>query len=393
MLGRQGLWPGRRWSGKEGTAQALQHGEAVQIDPVSVVAESHDIALWGRVLDYEPDFLRSLAYEDRRFFDYGGVLFYYPMDELPYWRVVMERHAREGRWQAFINEHPNLMDQVRAELRTRGPLRNRDLDGNQVVAYRSSKDTGVALYALWMTGELMTFGRSGKERVYDFRENVAPAHLQHAVSEAEAQQYFIRKELAQWGLSELRTVRNILKGARDRPVDLTETRAELAAKTAAGEIEPVLLDGSQEPFYILAADRPLLEDLRQGKLPQTWAPLGPTTSEEVTFLSPLEYVSARGRALKLFDFDYKWEIYKPAEKRVYGPYTLPILFGDRLVGRMDARLDRPNAALVINGLWLEPWFEPDERFSRALAAGLARFLDFLGAASVDDSSGHLNLPR
>ena len=84
ILGKQGLWPGRRWAGKEGTAEALQSIEAVQVDPVSVLTGSQEIVLWGRVQAYQPEFLNSLLYTERRFFDYGGGLMIYPMAELPY---------------------------------------------------------------------------------------------------------------------------------------------------------------------------------------------------------------------------------------------------------------------------------------------------------------------
>ena len=130
---------------------------------------------------------------------------------------------------------------------------------------------------------------------------------------------------------------------------------------------------------------PLLETVQRGDIPGDWQPLENSTREEITFLSPLEYVSARRRAMKLFDFDYIWEIYKPAQQRKYGPYTLPILYGDQLVARMDARLDRPNKTLVINGFWLETWFKPDEDFAAALALGLARFTTFLGAEYLDSA--------
>ena len=88
-------------------------------------------------------------------------------------------------------------------------------------------------------------------------------------------------------------------------------------------------------------------------MPAAWAPLETTTEEEATFLSPLDPVSARGRAKPLFGFDYIWEVYKPVEKRSFGYYTMPILWGDRLVGRFDPKLDRTTGTLVINGLWLE----------------------------------------
>src|SRR5437763_1593418 len=86
LLARQGWWPGRRWRGKEGARQALREAELVQMDPLQVVARSHDLALHSRVLDYRPEQMDELLYRDRAFFDYGGILFIRPMEELPYWR-------------------------------------------------------------------------------------------------------------------------------------------------------------------------------------------------------------------------------------------------------------------------------------------------------------------
>jgi uncharacterized protein YcaQ len=128
---------------------------------------------------------------------------------------------------------------------------------------------------------------------------------------------------------------------------------------------------------------PILEILAAGKIPEAWQPIGTTTAEEVVFLSPLEYVSARGRAKKLFDFEYIWEIYKPDDQRRWGPYTLPILYGDRLVARMDAKLDRVQSELIVNGFWFEEWFEPGQAFYDALARGLARLDRFLNVVRVN----------
>ncbi len=100
------------------------------------------------------------------------------------------------------------------------------------------------------------------------------------------------------------------------------------------------------------------------------------------FLSPLEYVSARRRALKLFDFDYIWEIYKPVKQRKYGPYVLPVLYGDRLVARADMKYERPSRTLYINGFWLEDWFTADADFNIAMTKGLQRFMIFLGAINL-----------
>ena len=122
-------------------------------------------------------------------------------------------------------------------------------------------------------------------------------------------------------------------------------------------------------------------------MPADWAPLETTTDEEATFLSPLDPVSARGRAKPLFGFDYVWEVYKPVEKRSFGYYTMPILWGDRLVGRFDPKLDRTTGTLVINGLWLEDdALARDPAFGDALAAGMKRFVGLLEARGLDVSA-------
>ena len=110
----------------------------------------------------------------------------------------------------------------------------------------------------------------------------------------------------------------------------------------------------------------------------------PPAEEEATFLSPLDPVSARGRAKPLFGFDYVWEVYKPVEKRQFGYYTMPILWGDRLVGRFDPKLDRATGTLVILGLWLEDAATAkDPAFVAALAAGMRRFMTLLDVGRID----------
>ena len=124
---------------------------------------------------------------------------------------------------------------------------------------------------------------------------------------------------------------------------------------AAGELIDVEIEGVKLAGLVaLASDRPILETLAAGRTPRAWKPLETTTTAEATFLSPLDPVMHdRERTRRLFDFDYKWEVYDKPEKRKYGYYSLPILWGDRLVARMDTALDRPTSTLVIKGLWLE----------------------------------------
>ncbi|MCI0399309.1 MAG: winged helix DNA-binding domain-containing protein [Chloroflexi bacterium] len=385
VLGRQGLWPGRRWAGKEGTAGALRTMEALQMDPLNIVARSHDIALWGRVIDYRPEYLDQLLYQDRAFFDYGGGLFIYPMSELPFWRVPMRHRESDKRWAEFAASHPALLEEVRAELRQRGPLGNRDFAGHQRVdSYRGRKDSSLALYYLWLTGELMIHHREGFERVYDFRDHVAPPALNYAATLEEAEQFFGRKITAFIGLISERGWANGLAGFIERRMSHPEARQRLDTLLQQGVMAPVQVEGEKEQRYVLSGDLPLLATLEAGQIPEAWWPLGTTTGEEAVFLAPLEIASARGRATRLFDFEYLWEVYKPAAKRRWGYYTLPVLYGDRLVARLDPKLDRATATLLVNGFWLETHAPAgDPAFAAALACCFARFAAFLQAGRVN----------
>jgi hypothetical protein len=388
LLGRQGLWPGRRWQGLAGTAQALRACEAVQVDPLIAIARNHDLTLHSRVIDYQPEQLDRLLYADRLFFDYGGTIFIYPIDELPYWRSVMQRKGQEPRWARFAAQQPDLIKEVKTELRRRGPLSNREFEGRAYGDnYRSSKDSGIAMYFLWLTGELMTHHRRNFDRVFDFRQNIVPDGLKRTATVAQSEDFFARKALAFMGLSRARTFTNSWAGFIERRVSLDEGQRRLNKMIDHGEVVSLQAEDWKEPLYALAADAPALIALEAGGVPAEWQPLATTTEEEATFLAPLDIVSARGRAKVWFDFEYVWEVYKPAQQRRWGYYTLPILYGDRLVARFDPKLDRSTNTLVINGLWLETAVLAEEpQFVTALTRGLQRFMRFINAPTIDLSA-------
>lgn len=386
ILGKQGLYPGRRWQGKEGVVQAIRAGYVVQVDPLNVVARSHDIALYGRVLDYKPVDLEVALYMDRALFDYGGTVMIHPMDQLPFWRVVMARKQNEARWAAFAREHYAVIEEVRAEIRDRGPLGTRDFQGASLMKgnFRSGKVTGQVLYYLWLAGDLMTHSRRGFDRVYDLRERIAPPKLDYSASPDDADDFFALQVFQAVGMTGARGWRGSFSGIIERPVNKEEASARLDALLAEGKIAQIMLKGdTKDPRFLLASDLPLLEALHDGNTPDKWRPLDTTTADEMVFLAPLEIVSTRGRALPLFDFEYLWEVYKPAEKRRWGYYTLPILYGNRLIGRLDPKLDRGTGELLIQGFWLEFNIGIDEPFISALASAFRRFMQFVGASSVD----------
>jgi hypothetical protein len=256
-----------------------------------------------------------------------------------------------------------------------------------VNSYRGRKDSAIALYYLWLTGEVMVHHRAGFERVYDFRQNVAPASLDRKATVQEAERYFARKAFAFRGLCTAKRWASLTSFFVERKIDKTEAQRRLDRLLATGEITRVELEGEKEPHYLLAEDTDVLMTVNAGRVPDAWRPLDTTTQEEAVFLAPLDPVIGDGRAKSLFDFDYLWEVYKPAAKRRWGYYTLPILYGDQLAARLDSKLERESGRLIINGFWLE-----DERtgkdagFAEALARGLARLARFVEADRIDVSA-------
>ena len=387
LLGQQGLWPGRRFQGLGGTESALREMHALQLDPLTMVARSQDIAMYGRVLDYKQEYLYQMAYEKRRAFDYGGWLAMYPMDEFPYWRAIMPRVQSYSRLVHFRKKFPKAMQEVQDTLRDNGPMSNRDFTGNGLKywSYRGRKDTSVALYYSWLLGDVMITNRKGFDRIYDLRERVIPRELDYASEIHEAEDFFARKAIAFPGLMRARRFRSGWAGSIERKVSPKEEKRKLGKMHEQKAIASLQVEGFKEEWITLAENIPLLEVLESGEIPEAWKPIGSTTLDEVTILAPLEIVSARGRAKDVFDFEYVWEVYKPVHQRRWGYYTLPILYGDDLVARLDPKLDRKTGTLHILGFWLEDDAPRDDAFANALANGLTRFAKMAGASKVDVS--------
>ena len=271
---------------------------------------------------------------------------------------------------------------MRAILRERGTVSNRDFQmatRTRTESYRGRKDSSLALYYLWRTGEVTTHHRERLERVYALTEAVAPPHLIFDSDAERADRFLIKKEVSFSGRARIkRTGETFGRGEPDRAA-----KRLLEAMLADGEIIEVRVEGWKATHHALGSDAATLAELSAGRVPAAWMPLAGTTTDEVVFLAPLDPVSARGRAKALFGFDYVWEVYKPADQRKYGYYTLPILWGERLVGRFDSKLDRATNTLVILGLWLEDEaLGRDEAFATALGRGFERFVTFLGASEL-----------
>jgi len=231
--------------------RALEH---LQLDPLNVVARAHDLMLHSRVVDYHPDDWAILTHGKRRFFEWGGWLAVRPIEELPHWRVLMRRQRDSPHWRAFAREHKAAIEEMRGVLRRRDEVSNRDFataTRTRVNSYRGRKDSAIALHYLWRIGEAMVTRRERFQRVYARTDAVIPAALLEESSDAEADEYMLRKQVAAQGLTGFLGVSNLL----ERPVSSAELKAWRDRRVADGDLIEVKVEGWKGPRWALGTDR------------------------------------------------------------------------------------------------------------------------------------------
>ena len=358
ILRQQGLSDPMRWTGDDGLAPTLRGLGRLQLDWVRIVAPSHWLSLYARVGGFSPATLAALLYgQARSFIEYGGFACIHPIEAIPFLRGAMRAKIGEPRWRAFAEEHGNLIRAVFDLVHETGAVRKRDVAGFPVRDYRGSTAGGVALYYLWLAGEICILRRDGLEAVYAPMENVISPGSFPEPSAEESQDFLLEQRVRALGAV---------------PYRVRDASAAVRRMLDDGRLTHVEVDG-EGAHLLVTAD---LEVLRRSDARMT---------RLARLLSPLDMVVARGRAKELFGVDFIWEIYKKPAQRRFGPYTMPVLYDDALIGRIDLRRDGPSRTLYVNGYW--PESGPSEAEAAAglsdAIAGLARFLDLERVGDTD----------
>ena len=350
---------------------------SLQIDPISVVARSHLLVLWSRLGGYDPADLEALLWRERRLFEYWThAAAIVCTHDYPIHSLLMRRHPRHQQLRDWLAANQTLRRSILRQLRANGPLPTRALEDRAEVAWQSSGWTGGRnvdrmLDLLWTQGRIMVAGRQGQQRVWDLAERVLPDWAPtRRPPEREVVRLAAQRSLRALGVATARDIDRHFTAYRYPGLD-----GVLAALERAGRVERVRVaaDGSEHPgpWYVHADDLPLLERLQAGD----WQP-------RTTLLSPFDNLLInRERTERLFGFHYRMEIYVPKAARRYGYYVLPILHGDRLVGRVDPAMDRRSGRLVVHALHAEP--DAPEAAGPAVAAALQDLASFLGADGID----------
>jgi uncharacterized protein YcaQ len=382
--------------GKQGVMAVFERLGSIQFDPIEIAGRNHDLVLLARVADYRRTMTDALLYEDRALYEtYNKGLSLVPTAELPFYRLAWDRARRRHDEETF-GAHAPLVEELLGRIRESGPMSSIDVEPRAAIDWywRPTNQVRALLEALGESGILGLARRDGNRRVYDLIERLFPAELLQ--QEVPVRDRFRHKLLSRYrahGLLGLSGSAELWLGATPRVDGRTGTddgiplgvagRRELHAELVTnGSLVPVAIEGIRGPRYVPSEELPRLEQAER----EVAAGSTPGGAEAgVAFLAALDpLVWDREFLRSLYDFDYVWEVYVPAAKRRWGYYVLPILFGDRLVGRIEPRIERRTGTLRIVGLWFEDGFEPlaAEGFVEAFAAAVVAHRDFGGSTKV-----------
>ncbi len=347
---------------------------SVQFDPLEVPgARNHDLVLHNRIGGYRREWTDGWLYgPQRRLVElYNKSLNILPVEELPYYRIAWD-DAAERYDGGFLEEQAELVRAIIGRITADGPLSTdafRHLDHRVDWWWAETRAARAVMEALYVTGRLGIARRDGNRRHYDLVERLFPATLlARRVSVEDSHRHRLLSRHRAVGLMAVGGGTDLITGTGG-----AEARAALtSAMVDDGTLQTVAVEGLRGHRHILAEERPILDATAQ---PRTDAGL-------VSFLAPLDPLLWDRRLLRqLFAFDYTWEVYTPASKRRHGYYVLPILFGERLVGRIEPRLERRAQTLRILGVWFEPGFDPlsEPGFVPALRGALDAYGRFVAA--------------
>ena len=377
ILAKQGLIGAYRFIGKSGAYDYVRQAGCIQFDPVDVCGKNAELTLQSRVKGFRKSMLAELLYKDRLLVDYPDKeLSIWPVEDWPYFSSYRDRSRKLGKTFKGISK---LRKQAVSYISENGPVTSSTLPIEGEIFWHSSmhwsghwdRKSPAArsiLEQLYTDGELVIHHKNGSRKFYDLAEKHIPSEILDAKNPCRNEYDFLC-----WRV--LRRIGAVgLLWDKNSTAFLglyinSETRKKILSDLVkAGKICAVMVEGIKQPFYYCSEDEELMNSILDGS-----ADLKP----RMAFIAPLDPLMWDKQLISsLWDYVYSWEIYTPAEKRKYGYYTLPVLFGDSFVGRIEAAPDKENGVLIVKGLWWEPGVRQTKKLNSALDKNLKEFSCF-----------------
>ena len=377
ILAKQGLLGKYKFVGKQGAYDFIRQAGCIQFYPVDVCGKNPELTLQSRVKGFEKSMLHDLLYKDRLLVDYADKeLSIWPTEDWPYFSSYREKSYELGETFEGLDE---LKQQAREYIDKNGPVCSSSLPIEGEIFWHSSmhwsgnwqKNSPAArsvLEQMYTDGELVIHHKKGSRKYYDLAKKYIPAGILKAGNPCKDEESFtawrVLRRIGALGLlwdknSTAFLGININAEVRKKTLDILEH---------SGKINAVQIEGIKPVFYYLSNDESLMQSVIDGNA---------DLKKRMSFIAPLDPLMwDKSMILSLWDYQYSWEIYTPQEKRKYGYYTLPILWGDRFVGRIEAIPDRKENVLYVKGLWWEPEIRQTEKLKNELDKTLKAFCRF-----------------
>ena len=371
-LAAQGLLQAQPYGrGLAGARKAINHIGYVQIDTISVVERAHHHIFHSRVPQFKPAMINQMMLDGDIFEYWAHAAAFLPIADfrfsLPY------KHAiKSGQTHWYKNPDNKLMGELLARIRSDGPIRSRDVETNTTkrAGWWDWKPAKKALEQMYMEGDLMVSNREGFQKTYDLTERVLPTHVNSQMPGMEEfAAHIVDQQLRCHGFVSLKGLTYQRRNAELRKA----VKALVKERLAQGTLEQVQVS-SGEVFILETGvlERPL-----------------PRLSSRMLILSPFDNSLIQRERLKaLFQYEYQLECYVPAPKRVYGYFSLPLLYRDEFIGRMDCKAHRKVSHLEIKLLHLEQHNFDEDSVITAFIDAITKFSHFQKCDSVSLTKAH-----
>jgi uncharacterized protein len=352
----------------------------LQLDPTAVVARNHQLVLWSRLGAYDAAAFERMMWEERKLFEYWAHAASICLTEnYPLHRIQMRLSDNPSGWtqrmEAWVDENLPLRETVIRELQTRGPLQLKKFPDDIRIkgGWSTERTTMRMIDYLWTRGQVLVHSRRAQSRLWHLAEQVLPADTpRQELDDTSITRRAAQIALRALGVAPLAHIRaHFLRGHYPQ---LQATLDALERENIIERVQITTPEGAlKSAWYLHQEDVPLLERIEQGD----WA-------DRTTLLSPFDnLICDRKRTELLWDFYFRLEIYTPKHKRQYGYFVMPILHGDRLIGRIDPMMERAAKRLRINAMHYEPGIQPTAAIKRAVFNAIESLAAWQGATTID----------
>lgn len=374
IISYQGLDGEHQYKGKTGIIDFIKNVGCIQYDTLNVVGRNPDLVIQSRIKNYKADLLQELLYKDRLLVDeWDKEMSIHIIEDWPYYernrKVSFERYKD-------IEEIKMHLPYIRELIEEKGPVTSSDIKLNQIIdwSWAPTRLSRAALESMYLWGELIICNKANSRKVYDFAANHIPEQILNMENPNKT-----LEDYHEWHvLRRIGAVGLLWNKAGDAWLGIKEMKSNERNEAFSrlldkGLIIELQVEDMKYNLFIRAQEAGILKNILDGEI------LKPRAS----IIAPLDNLLWDRKLIKeLFDFEYRWEVYKPVTQRKYGYYVLPILYGNNFVARFEPVLDKKNNALIIKNWWWESEVRVTAKMRKELQRCIKEFMNFTEAQSL-----------